>query len=212
MLHSCSINSTCGCSKKVDLSTKIIGGQDVKDSSWNWMVSIRFRTNHICGGSLISPDFVLSAAHCFISLTSLANIRITAGSIYLSNTNQKRSISKVYIHRNYKSDKYINDIAIIQLSSPFDMSDSLLALICLPNETFKRQNQTNTEVIAIGWGVTTIEKDKNTPSNVLQQVTLKLINDNEIPCRLTIHDPSVQLCAGDLLGTKGRMKTIRFCN
>lgn len=205
MLYSCSINSTCGCSKKVDLLTKIIGGEEIKDSSWNWMVSIRFRANHICGGSLISPNFVLSAAHCLVSLTSLSNVRITAGSIYLSNTNQERSISKVYIHRNYNSDKYINDIAIIQLSSSFDMLDSLLALICLPSETFKRQNQTNTDVIAIGWGVTTIEKDKNTPSNVLQQVTLKLINDNDMSCQLTIHNRSVQLCAGDLLGTKGKM-------
>lgn len=48
------------------LNTKIVGGEDAAPGSWPWQASIHQGSSHICGGSLINNQYVLTAAHCFI--------------------------------------------------------------------------------------------------------------------------------------------------
>lgn len=44
--------------------SRVINGQDASPHSWPWQVSLRVRGRHICGGSLIRPDWIVTAAHC----------------------------------------------------------------------------------------------------------------------------------------------------
>ena len=43
----------------------IVGGEPAEEGRWPFMVSVEWYGEHICGGSLISAEWVLSAAHCF---------------------------------------------------------------------------------------------------------------------------------------------------
>jgi secreted trypsin-like serine protease len=133
--YTCSPSASGGCSAQSGISIKIVGGEAAASQTWGWAASLRYRStgSHFCGGSIISPSHILTAAHCASALSSASAVLVYVGSIYLSSMTQSRGVSNIHIHPSYSSSTYVNDISILKLSSPLDIDQSNVDIVCLPN-------------------------------------------------------------------------------
>ena len=129
--YTCNPSSTCGCSTNSATLTKIVGGQDAGQATWGWAVSL-YIGGSLCGGSIISSSWILTAAHCVYGKTA-GQIIVYAGSNSKLSGRQTRYVSTIFQHPSYSSSTYVNDIALLQLSSALDMTSQYVSAICIPS-------------------------------------------------------------------------------
>ena len=63
-------------------STRIVGGTDATPGAWPWQVLIDYKIHeglHWCGGSILTPYWIVSAAHCFQSSVTPEDYTLTVG-------------------------------------------------------------------------------------------------------------------------------------
>nr|XP_005312158.2 serine protease 27-like [Chrysemys picta bellii] len=109
-----------GCGKQL-VSGRIFNGQDAKAGAWPWQVSVRQNGFHICGGSLISESWVVSAAHCFDPSVAISAYRVQLGEKQIGSEIPPKSFSsvkRVVPHPNYNSSTFLADIALVELENP----------------------------------------------------------------------------------------------
>ncbi len=136
--YPCRSNTPGGCSIEPELPLGIVRGETVTKRSWGWVVSLTQHSNHthFCGGSILSSLWILTAAHCVFERNP-SDIMIHAGSNHLQYSRQRRKVAQIFSHLDFDPYNNVNDIALIQLSSPLDMNDPALAKIGLPTKTSK---------------------------------------------------------------------------
>jgi hypothetical protein len=140
----CDSTASCGCSHKPSILAKIIHGKAEARRDWPWVVRVFTTGVPTCGGSILSSSWILTAASCVIQL-NISEISIIAGSNHSKRGTQQRKVTKIIMHPSFDSASYVNDIALIRLETPFDMTDPVAAKICLPApavETYPLENAT----------------------------------------------------------------------
>ncbi|CAF0807953.1 unnamed protein product [Brachionus calyciflorus] len=171
---------SCGTPLIKDSKGRIINGEIALPNSWPWMVSIRHISPgsktfyHTCGGSLISPNFVLTTAHCVLG-RAIESLSATIGSNYLDENNQTfYSFSEIFVHPDYEPVSK-GDIALLKLKNRIEFKENI-SPICLPTSSNVSVifNQT---VVVLGWGSTSGENALSKLSNRLLQASLKIQNE-----------------------------------
>ncbi|XP_039600435.1 transmembrane protease serine 2 [Polypterus senegalus] len=156
------------------VSTRIVGGTSARLGQWPWQVSLWSEGEHWCGGSIITPYWIVTAAHCVERKNSPTQWKVYAGKLTLSEmkTTIGSSVSLIAINKYYDSNAKSNDVALMKLTLPLKFSNSV-APVCLPNFGLPVSQQA--ECFISGWGAL---KYAGSTSDMLNYARIYLINSS----------------------------------
>ncbi|XP_035582249.1 serine protease 52-like [Zalophus californianus] len=167
----------------------IIGGEPADLTDFPWQVSILYYGKHLCGGSILSMWWILTAAHCFIN-RSRSGLEIIHSERSIGTKNSKRmKVDKLITHPYFDSWFLDNDIALLLLKSPFKL-DAQKVPICL-SEVTDIERWRNCWVT--GWGITI---PMQSTSQQLNKVNINLVKREMCSSVMTVLTKNM-LCAGN---------------
>ncbi|XP_033230319.1 trypsin 3A1-like isoform X3 [Belonocnema kinseyi] len=169
--------------------SRIVGGVNANIADFPHQVSIQKFGSHICGGSIISKNWIITAAHCVQS--PLAKFyKIRSGSTFFDQGGTIHSISSIISHDKYDEKRVLNDIALIEVKTHFKLRKKLRRAIKLGNS--RKKANPGTLAYVTGWGVT---EEEGAVSKILQKVKVPIISGTK--CASYFGPlPKGQICAG----------------
>jgi trypsin len=171
LVASCGDGSVGNLPPEVSLDSEpIVGGSTATLADWPWIVSLRDAYGHYCGGSLIAPNWVVTAAHC----NSPSSVRVGPN----SKTAVSRNVSSRIVHPNFKSSTFENDIALLKLSqavnnvatAPLNTDYGFPSVIPLADAN--SSVTPNTRIA--GWGTTS---EKGEPVDTLREAAIPALTN-----------------------------------
>jgi len=123
---------TCGLRQIA--SSKVIGGQDAVPGQWPWQILLKRSGRPMCGGSIISSRWIVTAAHCVSKWYSYSVVVGENNRLKNEGTEKEYQVSKVFPHPAYG--QLNNDIALLKLSQDIQFN-KYVQPACLPQKDVK---------------------------------------------------------------------------
>ena len=158
----------------------IVGGMEAKIGKWPWQAGLkRSAADKIfCGGSLIGPQWVITASHCLHDMVKysapgkIPHIEVILGEFNQEKKDRKEilvNVSKLFLHGQYDPKTMDYDIALIKLENPVKLS-KMVRPVCLPDESITFRSGTSCYVT--GFGVT---EQGGEVSTTLQEASVPIV-------------------------------------
>ncbi|KAH1174632.1 mast cell protease 1A-like isoform X2 [Mauremys mutica] len=146
------------------LRSEIVGGHEAKPHSRPYMAALKLSSRFSCGGFLVAPDWVMTAAHCMGDITVI----LGAHNIYEPEESQQvLGVETYYKHPEYNSISVTNDILLLKLTAKAKLN-KYVQVIPLPKSS--SDIPTDTKCSIAGWGL--IDEEKVTAKLFETNVTI----------------------------------------
>ncbi|KAJ0062534.1 hypothetical protein NL108_016250 [Boleophthalmus pectinirostris] len=189
---------------------RIVGGIDAEVASAPWQVMLYKRSPQelLCGASLISDQWILTAAHCILYPPWNKNFTINDLLVRLGKHNRAKfergverivAIDNIIVHPKYNWKENLNrDIALLHMKRPITFSDNIHP-VCLPSKAVARALMSEGYKGRVtGWGnlkETWNPAARNLPT-VLQQIHLPIVDQNTCRASTSVRITDNMFCAG----------------
>lgn len=173
---------------------RIIGGHELDITEAPWQVSLQNEgVFHFCGGSIIAPQWILTAAHCVsMHVIDPSILRVRVGTTYRYTDGELFQAEKVWQHPNYVSASFDFDVALVRLKTQLAFNEKVQPAK-LPKHDMILSSVKTMGLIS-GWGET---QSPSESSKHLRGADVQII-DREL-CNKAYNGKvtSNMICAGD---------------
>ncbi|XP_067648383.1 trypsin 3A1 isoform X2 [Eurosta solidaginis] len=154
---------------------RIVNGKEGHIQDFPYQVSVRRFSVHICGGSIIDMQWVITAAHCIENFDRQPRVfSLRVGSSSRNQGGEIVSVSKIYKHPLYNSDTMNFDVALLRTQTNRLRGEFVLP-IKIPKENASIMD--NTKAIVSGWGH--MSSSEHILSVLLKFTTVKTVNQEK---------------------------------
>ncbi|XP_004689148.1 PREDICTED: suppressor of tumorigenicity 14 protein [Condylura cristata] len=195
----------CDCGlRSFTRQARVVGGENADEGEWPWQVSLHAQDQgHVCGASLISPNWMVSAAHCYVDERGFSYSDPQKWKAYLGLHDQRKrtapgvqklGLKRIIRHPSFNDFTFDYDIALLELEKPAEYS-STVRPICLPDTS--HSFPTGKAIWVTGWGHT---EEGGSAAVILQKGEIRVINQTTCEKLLPQQITPRMMCVGYLSG------------
>lgn len=171
----------------------IVNGRSARIQQVPWTVSLQDSEGHFCGGSLIAPDLILTAAHCLEGYTA-DDVTVLAGATHSDRARgQRRDAVTLTSHRRYNRNPAF-DIALIEVNRPFRENRRVQVIDLASGADVAAA----ANAIVSGWG--DLSETNDTPVTRIRSAVVPLVDDATCQAAMQAEGDFIrmgtELCAG----------------